>query len=64
MAVLDGSGPVGLRAAGGPAGMLLLSGRPLDEPIVQHGPFVMNTAGQIRQAVRDYQSGALVAPRH
>jgi quercetin 2,3-dioxygenase len=41
---------------------LLLSGRPLGEPIVQHGPFVMNTVDEIRQAIRDYQSGALVAP--
>jgi redox-sensitive bicupin YhaK (pirin superfamily) len=66
MAVLDGDGPVTISAAadGGPsAGMLLLSGRPLGEPIVQYGPFVMNTAEEIRQAIRDYQSGALVAPR-
>jgi len=40
----------------------LLSGRPLGEPIVQYGPFVMNTPEAIRQAILDYQSGALVAP--
>lgn len=38
---------------------LLLAGRPLREPIVQHGPFVMNTRDEIVQAFRDYQSGAL-----
>jgi redox-sensitive bicupin YhaK (pirin superfamily) len=69
MAVLDGAGPITLRADGVDAssgddsgsGMLLLSGRPLGEPIVQYGPFVMNTAEEIRQAILDYQSGALVA---
>jgi redox-sensitive bicupin YhaK (pirin superfamily) len=62
MAVLDGAGEVPITAGDGGAGMLLLSGRPLGEPIVQYGPFVMNTAAEIRQAIRDYQSGALVAP--
>jgi len=36
---------------------LLISGRPLDEPIAQYGPFVMNTKDEIMQAVQDYQSG-------
>jgi quercetin 2,3-dioxygenase len=62
LAVLEGEGEVELTADDEAAGMLLLSGRPLGEPIVQYGPFVMNTAEQIRQAIRDYQSGALVAP--
>lgn len=39
------------------ARFLLLAGRPLREPIVQYGPFVMNTREEIEQAVRDYQSG-------
>jgi redox-sensitive bicupin YhaK (pirin superfamily) len=64
MAVLDGEGDGGVTMTAGEsgAGMLLLSGRPLGEPIVQYGPFVMNTTDQIRQAIQDYQSGALVAP--
>ena len=41
----------------GAARLLLVSGRPLNEPIVQHGPFVMNTAQQITQAIADYQGG-------
>ncbi len=42
---------------------LVLAGRPLREPIVQYGPFVMNTREEIEQAVKDYQSGTLaVAP--
>jgi len=39
----------------------LLAGRPLHEPIVQYGPFVMNTQAEVEQAVRDYRSGQLTA---
>jgi redox-sensitive bicupin YhaK (pirin superfamily) len=38
---------------------LLLSGAPIDEPIVGNGPFVMNTAEEIRQALADYRSGKM-----
>jgi quercetin 2,3-dioxygenase len=38
---------------------LLLSGEPLNEPIVGHGPFVMNTSEQIRQAMVDYATGKM-----
>jgi len=48
---------------GGPDGgrMILLAGRPLLEPIVQYGPFVMNTREEVEQAIRDYQNGILTA---
>ncbi|WP_204378427.1 pirin family protein [Agaribacterium haliotis] len=41
--------------------ILLLAGRPLREPIVQYGPFVMNSIEEIEQALRDYREGQLAA---
>jgi quercetin 2,3-dioxygenase len=38
---------------------LLIAGHPLREPIVQHGPFVMNTMQEIQQAVRDFSAGRM-----
>ncbi len=37
------------------AEVLVLQGRPIGEPVVQHGPFVMNSVGEIREAYADYQ---------
>jgi redox-sensitive bicupin YhaK (pirin superfamily) len=43
------------------AKFILLAAAPLNEPVVQYGPFVMNTREEIEQAVSDYQSGKLTA---
>jgi quercetin 2,3-dioxygenase len=39
--------------------LLVISGEPLNEPVVSHGPFVMNTQTQILEAMRDYQMGKM-----
>jgi redox-sensitive bicupin YhaK (pirin superfamily) len=44
-----------------PSRALLIAGAPLNEPIVQYGPFVMNTQQEIIQAVNDFQSGRFAA---
>jgi redox-sensitive bicupin YhaK (pirin superfamily) len=53
----------GLRlGANAPARLLVLTGEPIDEPIVGRGPFVMNSEAEIRQAYLDYSQGRFGAP--
>ena len=47
--------PVLVQASATGASLLVLQGRPIDEPIVRHGPFVMNTEAEIRAAYADYR---------
>jgi redox-sensitive bicupin YhaK (pirin superfamily) len=48
-------------AASQPARALLIAGRPLNEPIAQNGPFVMNTQEEVLAAFRDYRDGRLAS---
>ena len=57
--VLADGDEVVVRAEGACA-FLLLAARPLGEPVVQYGPFVMNTRDEIEQAIADYRDGLLV----
>lgn len=59
-AVLGQGNEVSLTAGAGGARFILVAGRALDEPIVQYGPFVMNTNAEIHQAMADYRDGRLV----
>ncbi|MBX2884024.1 MAG: pirin family protein [Granulosicoccus sp.] len=51
------AGPNGIR-------FLLISGAPIQEPIAWHGPIVMNTKDEIRQAVSDLQNNTFIKPSH
>ena len=60
--VLSDGERIVLRSLDQEARFLVLAGKPIGEPVVQYGPFVMNTRAEIEQAVHDYQSGTLTEP--
>jgi quercetin 2,3-dioxygenase len=51
---------VEIRAEKSPARFLLVSGKPLNEPIARHGPFVMNTREEIEQTLRELRDGTFI----
>jgi redox-sensitive bicupin YhaK (pirin superfamily) len=57
--VLEGEGSVLLVAGEAGARCLLIAAQPIGEPVVQYGPFVMNTTAEIEQALADYRAGTL-----
>ena len=50
------AGPEGIR-------FLLVSGKPLEEPVAWYGPIVMNTQAELRQAMSELQSGSFIKHR-
>lgn len=59
VAILEQGHSLTLQAGEQDARILYLAGKPLQEPIAQYGPFVMNTEEEIVQAIQDYQAGRL-----
>ena len=57
LAVLGQGDAIALQSGGQATRFLLVSGKPLNEPVARGGPFVMNTEAEIRQAFSDYQRG-------
>ena len=57
MGVLGGGEVLRVRAGSRPARVILVAGRPLREPVMRHGPFVMNTRQELMQAFVDFQEG-------
>lgn len=60
LAVLAGGDAVRIVAGAFGARFILVAGQPFNEPVVQYGPFVMNTREEIEQAFSDYREGRLV----
>lgn len=59
LGVLAAGDAIALRAGEKPSRALVLAARPIGEPVVQYGPFVMNTMAEVEQAIRDYRDGSL-----
>jgi redox-sensitive bicupin YhaK (pirin superfamily) len=57
LGILSGGDAISIRAGEHDAHFLLISGKPLKEPIARGGPFVMNTQAEIQQAFDDYRHG-------
>ena len=59
LVVLKRQGSLVILEAGQDSRLLIMSGKPIEEPIARYGPFVMNTKAELVQAVEDYQAGRM-----
>jgi len=58
--LLEDGDMVSVRSAGGPARCLVISGKPMNEPIFRYGPFVMNTRAEIEQTLLELRNGTFI----
>jgi len=63
LAVFADGDTLSMEAADGPARLLLVSGRPLREPVAWRGPIVMNTQAELRLAFEEYEKGTFIKRR-
>jgi redox-sensitive bicupin YhaK (pirin superfamily) len=61
--VFDRGDEVTVQAGEAGIRFLLVSGKPIEEPVAWHGPIVMNTAEELRQAFQDYRNGTFIKAR-
>jgi len=59
--ILSDGSQVEIKAGANDLRLVLIAGKPLNEPVVQYGPFVMNTREEIEQALADYRMGQLTS---
>jgi quercetin 2,3-dioxygenase len=59
--ILSDGGYIDIEAGPEALRLIVIAGKPLGEPVVQYGPFVMNTRAEIEQALEDYRQGRLTA---
>ena len=60
LVLFDTGDRVTIQAGGAGIRFLLVSGRPIEEPVAWHGPIVMNTQEELRTAFHEYQDGTFV----
>jgi redox-sensitive bicupin YhaK (pirin superfamily) len=57
LGVFSDGDSVQLKGGDKPSRMIVVAGRPLNEPVARYGPFVMNTQAQIHEAIADFRAG-------
>ncbi|GAA5317512.1 MAG: pirin family protein [Candidatus Pelagadaptatus aseana] len=60
LGIYQGAGPLRLAASEAGARLLLLGGKPIGKPVVQYGPFVMNSMEDVERALADYRNGNFI----
>lgn len=64
LVVFDSGDEVTVQAGDQGIRFLLVSGKPIEEPVAWHGPIVMNSQEEIRTAIRELRNGTFIKPAH